>query len=205
SGEVEKSLNLARDELKAKEKTLLEKKEAFIAGIQAMLPRHIDQAISGVISRNADLVQKLPSGDLAAMKRALSDEKPKAVEKGVSALRSSDWMWCRSSSTATQRDPFFIGGVSEGGPIWQSLQSYSRDVELILKKYSFMIDIHSSGYTMNPFQVPIPIGYRQTKELNELNKAVGQAGTEYCQAKENVKALEQQLSETKARERYDSA
>jgi uncharacterized protein YhaN len=54
SAEVAKKLDSARKELQLKEKVLLEKKEAFIARVQAILPDAVDRAISTVISRNAD-------------------------------------------------------------------------------------------------------------------------------------------------------
>src|SRR5208282_2544784 len=129
SAEVTRNLDSAREELKVKERTLAEKKEAFLEKVQAILPDRIEHAISAVISRNAELVEKLSADVLGKMKKALAEGKPKAVEKGVSSLRSSDWMWCPSSDTASGRAPFSWPGINEEGPIWQSLQSYSRDLE----------------------------------------------------------------------------
>ncbi|HKM76253.1 MAG TPA: hypothetical protein VJZ32_07535 [Candidatus Bathyarchaeia archaeon] len=206
SAEVARNLDSAREELRLKERTLVEKKEAFLAKVQAMLPDRIEHAISAVISRNAELVEKLSSNELAKMKKALTDEKPKAVEKGVSSLRSSDWMWCPSSGTATGRAPFSWPGINEEGPIWQSLQSYSKDLESILKKYGFKLEEQTAKFSMSPFRVILPKSAEGKKEeLDDLNHAVGKANKEYCDTKRKVTYLEQLLKETKAREKYETA
>jgi|SRR5208282_1886873 len=205
SAEVARNLDSAREELKLKERTLVEKKDAFLEKVQATLPDRIEHAISAVISRNAELVEKLSSDELGKMKKALGEEKPKAVEKGISSLRSSDWMWCSSSGTAMGRAPFSWPGINEEGPIWQSLQSYSKDLESILKKYGFKLE-EQMKFSMSPFRVILPKSAEGKKEeLDELNHAVGKANKEYCDAKRKVTYLEQLLKETKAREKYESA
>jgi hypothetical protein len=205
SAEVARNLDSAREELNLKEKTLVENKEAFLQKVQTTLPDKIEHAISAVISRNAELVEKLSTEELGKMKKALGEEKPKAIEKGVSALRSSDWMWCPSSGTATGRAPFSWPGINEEGPIWQSLQTYSKDLENILKKYGFKLE-EQMKFSMSPFRVILPKSTEGKKEeLDDLNHAVGKANKEYCDAKRKVTYLEQLLKETKAREKYESA
>src|SRR5208282_5452948 len=210
SAEVTRNLDSAREELKVKERTLAEKKEAFLEKVQAILPDRIEHAISAVISRNAELVEKLSADELGKMKKALAEEKPKALEKGVSSLRSSNWMWCPSSgtgtATATGRAPFSWPGINEEGPIWQSLQSYSKDLESILKKYGFKLEEQIAKFSMSPFRIILPKSAEGKKEeLDELNHAVGKANKEYCDAKRKVTYLEQLFKETKAREKYEAA
>jgi hypothetical protein len=205
SAEVARNLDSAREELNLKEKTLVEKKEAFLQRVQAMLPDRIEHAISAVISHNAELVEKLASNELAKMKKALGEEKTKAVEKGVSSLRASDWMWCPTSGTTTGRAPFSWPGINEEGPIWQSLQTYSKDLETILKKYGFKLE-EQMKFSMSPFKVILPKSTEAKKEeLDDLNHEVGKANKEYCDAKRKVSYLEQLLKETKAREKYEAA
>jgi hypothetical protein len=206
SAEVARNLDSAREELNLKERMLVEKKEAFLQKVQAMLPDRIEHAISSVISRNAELVEKLSSNELAKMKKALGEEKPKAIEKGVSSLRASDWMWCPSSGTTTGRAPFSWPGINEEGPIWQSLQTYSKDLETILKKYGFKLEEQIAKFSMSPFKVMLPKSTEAKKEeLDDLNHVVGKANKEYCDAKRKVAYLEQLLKETKAREKYEAA
>ncbi len=205
SGEVEKNLDVARNQLQLKEGTLVKKKEAFIQKVQAILPNNIERGITQIISRNAGLVQKLPAVELATMKKALAEEKPKAIEKGVSSLRSNNWMWCPPPSTSTGRDPISWSGVNEDGPIWLSLQSYSGNLEGILKKYGLKVEEQVVTYSRSPFWVRIPRGAGENKEeLEELSRAVAEASKEYCDAKLKVTSLERELEETKARERYES-
>ncbi len=202
SAEVAKNLDSARKELQLKEKVLLEKKEAFIARVQAILPDAVDRAISTVISRNADRVEAFPAEQLRTMKKALAEEKPKAIEKGMFALRSSDWLWCPYSATVRGKDPLGWLGVNEDGPIWQSLQKYSNDLESIFKKFGFKVE---EGYYGSPFRLHIPRGAGGRKdELEDLNKAVGPAGREYYDLKFKVTCLERELKETKAREKFES-
>ena len=205
SAEVARNLDSAPQELNLKEKTLVENKEAFLQKVQTTLPDKIENAISAVISRNAELVEKLSTEELGKMKKALGEEKPKAIEKGVSSLRSSDWTWCPSSGTATGRAPFSWPGINEEGPIWQSLQTYSKDLENILKKYGFKLE-EQMKFSMSPFRVILPKSTEGKKEeLDDLNHAVGKANKEYCDAKRKVTYLEQLLKETKAQRNIESA
>jgi len=206
SAEVARTLDSAREELKVKERTLSEKKDVFLEKVQAMLPEKIEHTISAIVAHNAELVEKLSSNELAKMKKTLGEEKPKAVEKGISALRASDWTWCPSSGTATGRAPFSWPGINEEGPIWQALQTYSKDLETILKKYGFKLEEQNVKFSISPFKVALPKSTETKKEdLDDLNHAVGKANKEYCDSKRKVGQLEQVLKETKAREKYEAA
>ncbi len=203
SEDAKMKLEAMRLELEATQKALLEMRDAFIKDLEVILPVSVDKAISKIISLNADLVEQLPKEKLAELKKELAEEKPKAMEKGLSSLRSSpEWLWSPSSGARTQRDPLdHLHGIRTEGAIWTSFEKYSLNLETIFRKHGFKIesgDYHQSVFSVSGLLEP-------DRSLHERNEAIGRAHREYYKAKWDFNIHEKRLNEAKARERFDSA
>jgi hypothetical protein len=206
SKDIEKELESAHQELELKEKNLLDLKATFIGEVRHLLPNHIERTISEIISANASRVEAISTDELRKMKSALAQQKDQAIEKGISALQSADWLWRSTSGVHTERDPIDILGLNEGGPIWQSLQSYSKDLEATFKSFGFEVEERLYTASRSRFLIDFPRAYHQKKErLQEINEAIGKAHEEYVAAKGKISSLEAQLKRTLAREKFEAA
>jgi len=206
SAEIQKSLESSRQKLQLKETALLDKKAAFIEEVKRLLPSKFDRAISEIIASNANHVNELTADELRKMKSAIAEERPKAIQKGITALETSDWLWCQSSGVTSGNDPIGYSGVNEQGAIWQSLHNYSKDVETILQRFGLQVEKRMASYSFSPFHLSVPRIYTGTtkERLQEINEGFIIAHEEYCKSKSEVNSLEEQLTRTKAKERYDS-
>ena len=198
STQIEKKLSLARIELKKGEKQLLEKKELLIRGIEAILPKFIDKAITTVVSCNAARIDQMSVDELRKMKEELEGEKPIAIQTGATALRTSpDWLSCFESGMTAPRAAIDQSGLSQFGPIWKAFENYSRSLESVFARYGLKVG--------DDYQNALKPMILHRQAVLVPNRAVGDAHVNYCVVKYRCDSLEESLREAKAREKFESA
>jgi hypothetical protein len=202
SKEIQEKLDLAHTELEGKRQQLLESKSALIRELRDVFPGFVDGAIRRVVEKNASRIDQLSTEELAKMKMEIEKEKPKAIENAFREFDSSpDWLWCPSSGTRSKEDPFAFVGIGEEGPIWKLLEEYSKPLEKILARYGLSVTVP----TVMDRPLKLPYRFLEDPRLKEYNVAVGRAHEEFCEAKGKAEALEVELKEIKALEKFESA
>lgn len=198
SVDVGRELEQLRSQLETKQKTLLERKDAFIRQIQLDLQAQFDRARDLVISDNAEIVEKMSQEDLVNLKKRLVQEKPRVIQKAIDALATSPY-WFESSVPVSRNEGWTPAidemGVVLDGPIWKAADAYRESVESLFIRSGLTVE-----KAMSPFRLSTLFGMA----LNSLNKAIVPAYREYCDIKNKVTHCERELVGAKAREKFAS-
>ena len=207
SKEIQQQLDLARTELENSQQQLLESKTTLTKKLRETFYGFVDLAIRRLVEKNASRIDQMPPEELRKMKIEIEKEKPKAIENALKAFDSSPgWLWCPSSATGYREDPIDNSGVSEEGAIWNVLQGYSKPLEEIFTRYGLNVGLPMDpGATITDYPLKLPYRFLEDHALKELNIAVGEAHEGFCRAKRDIEALEIQLKETEALEKFESA
>jgi hypothetical protein len=179
----------------------------LVQKLREAFPGFVDSAIRRLVEKNASRIDQLSPEELRKMKIEIEKEKPKAIETALKAFDSCpDWLWCPSSATGYREDPIDDSGVSEEGAIWKVLQRYSRPLEEIFARYGLGVGVPVvPGATITGYPLKLPYRFLEDHALKELNIAVGEAHEGFCRAKRDVEALERELKENEALEKFESA